>query len=109
MLKNLFNPNISPYPSELQEFMEDEQNCTEQNLKIIRDINEIVLVDKENDEMVVRDAGFSFQVISMSLKLLIESATPDLSLEFIRIYKLNEYLDLDDEIKRLESLVAEQS
>ncbi|MCS0331138.1 hypothetical protein ND973_28995 [Vibrio diabolicus] len=54
---------------------------------------------------------FKIYLIQIFLRTLqnFKSSWSDLSLEFIRIYKLDEYLDLDDEIKRLESLVAEQS
>ncbi len=103
MLEKVYNPEISPYPSELSDYFEDSAPKTKV-LSCIKDINDLVSIDRENDEAFFSAGGFTFQVISMSLKIIQDSMPPQFTLDVIKLFHLDIYLRLDRVIKTLTKL-----
>lgn len=97
-------------PDELNEILDlDEQETiseedAEKIYKSLETINDLVLVDKEDDDMQVIEGGFSFQCISYALKDIekLTAKKPEFFVETVRLFKLNQYLKLDDVIKQKE-------
>ena len=97
-------------PDELNEILDlDEQESISEEeadkiYKCLETINDLVLVDEDNDYMQVIEGGFSFQCISLSLKEIekLTANKPEFFVETVRLFKLNQYLNLDGAIQRKE-------
>ena len=97
-------------PDELNEILDldDGEWISEEDVdkvyKSLEAINDLVLVDEDNDFMQVIEGGFSFQCISFSLKEIekLTAKKPEFFVETVRLFKLNQYLNLDEVIQRKE-------
>jgi hypothetical protein len=101
-------------PDELNEIL-DLDNCesfSESNLdriyKSLETINDLVLIDQDYDSMQVIEGGFSFQCISYALKDIEELTAnkPNFFVETVRLFKLNQYLNLEEILKNKKTQTA---
>jgi len=103
-------------PDELNEILDlDEQESISEEeadkiYKCLETINDLVLVDEDNDCMQVIEGGFSFQCISLSLKEIekLTAKKPEFFVETVRLFKLNQYLKLDDILQQLSNILQKK-